>query len=145
MGELRLPWRERLPLQESQVSGPGPLAAEAEYRWAEGASSGPSKTAGCCCRLHPVSWGHRVWIWGRVCRALVPIEEKGQEGIREGQTKMLKLLLRDQNRSRFCQVDSIPEHPRLKEHLYRGARAAVMTGTCTGVNGGTLCRGEWCW
>lgn len=72
----------------------------------------------------------------RVHRALVPMEEGGQEDIREGQTKMLSLLLRDQSRSMVCHVDTIIGYPRLKEHLYT-ARA--------GVNDGTLCRGECCW
>lgn len=52
------------------------------------------------------------------------MEEGGQEGIREGQSKMLSLLLREQSRSKACHVDSITGHPRLKEHLHR-ARAGL--------------------
>lgn len=39
------------------------------------------------------------------------MEEGGQKGIREGQTKILSLLLRDYRKSRVLQVDNVMGPP----------------------------------
>lgn len=68
----------------------------------------------------------------RLWKALVPLEDTGLEGSREGRAKMLKLLLKSQ-RSEVCQVDECCESPQ-DEGTPVQSQGRVSGEPCAGVS-----------